>query len=465
MRTTFGKLTALAFAVLAGILLLAPMRAGLEDALTLSADAVELNPGQTWTLSYELRAETAQTVAYSSDDPSVAAIDQLGVITAVAPGQTRVRARAQGGAEAQVRVTVSGVPVTSFALNVRELELEKGEVSGLTCVFNAGATDTRVEWLSADPAVVTVDGAGRVTAVGAGETYVVATTPNGLSAAAEVRVRVPGTAVRIAPGELTLGVGATLSLQASFLPDDATDRVVQWSSSQPQVLSVDDSGAIRAVSVGAATITARTDGGLTATSTVTVEPAASDFQINPTDLTLERGAEHALEAWFIGEDGEPDAGVDHHVEWTSSNPDVVQVEDGVITALRSGTSIVTAAADGFRSACTVRVQTTVQSVTLNMTELYLLREQTGAPFQLTATLDPADADDLTLTYATDNPLVAGVTDDGLVTLTGGYGSANITVTAASGAQAAFTVHVVTELPQAQVSAAASVQTDVDATVQ
>ena len=65
MRTAFGKLALLAFAVLAGILLLAPMRAGVEDALTVSVDAASLNPGETLALSYELVAETAQTVAAS----------------------------------------------------------------------------------------------------------------------------------------------------------------------------------------------------------------------------------------------------------------------------------------------------------------------------------------------------------------------------------------------------------------
>ena len=68
----------LAFAVLAGILLLAPMRAGVEDALTVSVDAASLNPGETLALSYELVAETAQTVTYTSDDPSVAQVDQQG---------------------------------------------------------------------------------------------------------------------------------------------------------------------------------------------------------------------------------------------------------------------------------------------------------------------------------------------------------------------------------------------------
>lgn len=69
-----------------------------------------------------------------------------------------------------------------------------------------------------------------------------------------------------------------------------------------------------------------------------------------------------------------------------------------------------------------------------------------------------------MTFSSDNTLVANVSREGLVTLTGGYGTAVITATADSGAQATFTVHVVVELPQTEASeSAASVQTDVEAT--
>lgn len=462
MRTAFGKLALLAFAVLAGILLLAPMRAGVEDSLTASVEEASLNPGETLALTYELIAETAQTVTYSSDDPSVAQVDPQGVVTAMDPGETVVRLRAQGGAEARVRIEVSGTPVTSFELNAKSLELEKGEVSGLSCVFNDGASDRRVEWLSANPSVVTVDGDGRVTAVGPGETYVVATTPNGFSAAAEVRVYVRSTAAQIVPGDVTLGTGATLSLGVRYLPEDATDSVVEWTSSQPRVLSVDADGAVRAVSAGEAVVTVRTADGLTASTQIAVEPAADGFQISPTELTIERGQAHALEARFLDVDGAQTGELDHHVEWESSDPRVASVEDGVVTGVSSGVAVITASADGFRSACSVRVETNVQSVSLNMTELYLLREQTGAPFQLSATVAPADADDVRLTYSTDNPLVATVSESGQVALTGAYGTATITAEAASGAQAAFTVHVVSELPEGPGSGAASVETDVDA---
>lgn len=451
MKTAFGKLTALAFAMLLGMMLLAPMRAGVEDALIVSTESVSLNPGESAEISYLLRSETAQTVAYSSEDASIATVNQQGTVVGVEPGKTRIRIKAQGGASATVDVEVLGVPVTSFSLNTKLLEMNKGEISGLSCVFNPGASDQRVEWLSADPEVVTVDAAGRVTAVGGGETYVIATTPNGLSAAATVRVRVRGTAVQIAPGELTLGVGAAVQMGVHYLPEDTTDSVLGWKSSDSGVLSVSADGLVRAVSAGTASITVTTEAGLQGTTEITVEPAAKDFQINPTNVTMERGDIQTLEAWFIGPDGERDDSVDHHIEWISSDSSVASVENGVVTANASGQAVITASADGFSTSCSVRVQTTVRTVTLNMDELYLLREQTGEPFQLKTMVDPADADDRRLTYVSSNTQVAEVTKDGLVTLTGGYGTAVITVTAVSGAEDTFTVHVVSELPQTSLS--------------
>lgn len=462
MKTAFGKLTMLAFVLLAAILLLAPMRAGREDMLVAGVQSLRMDPGDTYDIAYTLQSDTAQIVSFSTDSAAVAEVSPSGTVTAVAPGNTCVRLLAQGGASATVNVEVVGVPITSMKLNTQELEMEKGDVSGLSCQFNEGVTEQRVEWISADTNVVRVDAAGRVTAVGAGETYVVATTAGGLSAAATVRVRVRGTRVQITPENLVVGVGSTFPLQTYYLPEDTTDEVVGWKSSDPSILTVDDQGVVHAVSVGIAAVSVTTADGLTGSTSITVEPAARDFQINPTQITIERGDAHTLEAWFLGADGLPDRSLNHHIRWTSSNETVATVDNGEVVGMSSGTAYITVSADGFETVCAVRVQTTVKSVSLNMTELYLLREQTAEPFQLKAVLDPEDADDLKLTYASDNPLVADVSRDGMVTPTGGYGTANITVTAASGAQASFALHVVTVLPETSAKEAASVETSVEA---
>lgn len=442
MKTAFGKLIVLAFVLAIGLLLLAPMRSGIEDSLTPSIESVSLEPGQTSTVTYQLIAESAQTVIYKSDNARIATVSQQGLITAVSPGATTIRLMAQGGAAAEVDVHVAGIPVRSFSLNTNELEMNKGDVSGLSYAFNYGATAQHVSWISGDTDIVTVDGAGRLTAVGAGETYVTATAAGGMSDSALIRVNVRAAAVQIAPEALTVGVGTAFRLEASYLPEDATDDVVQWSSSMPQVLSVDQTGLTRAISAGTAKVTVTTRDGLTASSVITVEPASKDFRLNPTELTIERGDVYALEACFIGADGLVDASVNHHIQWKNSAPTVASIEDGVVTALKSGKTTISAIADGFEAQCVVTVHTSVSEVHLNVAEQTIYQDQTDEPFQIRASILPKDADDNTLTYTSDNPLVATVSPKGLVTMTGGCGTAVITVEAKSGASASCVINVV-----------------------
>lgn len=441
MKTAFGKLIMLALVLTIGLLLLAPMRSGIEDSLTASIEEAFLEPGQTAMVTYELVAEAAQTVAYSSDDSHIATVTQQGLITAVSPGETTVRLTAQGGVSTKVDVHVAGIPVRTFALNTHSIEMDKGDVSGLSYTFNYGAMEQNVSWSSANPEIVSVDAAGRLTALSAGETYVTAVTSGGMSDSALIRVNVRAKAVKIVPEALTVGVGTAFRLSADFLPEDATDEIVSWTSSLPQVLSVDDEGMTRAISAGTAKVSVTTRDGLTASTLIEVEPASKAFLLNPAELTLERGSAQDLEACFIGSDGQPDVNVNHHIQWESSDETVAVVEDGHVRALKSGRATITASADGFEARCAVKVRTSVTEVHLNIAEQTFYQNQDLKPFLFRTTIIPEDADDKSLTFTSDNELVAKVSSNGLVTLTGGCGTAVITVTAKSGATASCVLNV------------------------
>lgn len=88
---------------------------------------------------------------------------------------------------------------------------------------------------------------------------------------------------------ITLNLGETATLSATIVPDDATVKAVEWSSSDSDVASVDANGMVTAISSGAATITATTTDGtnLSASCNVTVSVIAGDANgdgtINVTD--------------------------------------------------------------------------------------------------------------------------------------------------------------------------------------
>lgn len=79
------------------------------------------------------------------------------------------------------------------------------------------------------------------------------------------------TGITLEPTSKTLAVNETLALKATVAPADATDTGVSWSSSAPDIVSVDTKGNVKALKAGTATITATTnDGGFTATCKISV---------------------------------------------------------------------------------------------------------------------------------------------------------------------------------------------------
>ena len=449
MKTVYSKLANLIAVLIAGMLLFAPMRFGSEDMLYARPRSLRMNPGDSYALTYRLDADNpAQVVRYSSANESVAAVDASGTVTAVGPGKTQILLDSDSGARARVQVEVVSARISTLVLNTDRMSMEKGQVTGLRAIFDDKADNTLVKWSSENEQVARVDAVGRVSAVGGGRTRITATAVNGLSASADINVHVTGNAMRITPEDVHLGVGSSLRLGANYIPADTTDQIARWISSDESVLQVQSDGTLRAVAQGQAVLSAFSSEGLSASTLVNVEPPVADFEVTPTVATIKRGNTLTLEPRFFDAQGNVDVNSSSHlVTWTSSNPNVATVENGIVTGVKTGSARISAAADGKITSSVVNVQTIVEEIRLNLHQIYVLREQTVMPIQLEAEVIPADADDTHLTWSADNDLVATVNQRGLVELVGGYGTATITVKAASGAQDQFVVNVVATLPE------------------
>ena len=162
------------------------------------------------------------------------------------------------------------------------------------------------------------------------------------------------TGVSVEPVKLGLEVGGTEQLTATVEPADATNQNVTWTSSDEEVATVDEEGVVTAVAEGEAVITATTeDGGFTAECTVVVAPVSvTGISLDPTELTLALKEEGTLTATV-----EPADAANKEVVWTSSDENVAQVEDGVVTAMGVGTATITATTvdGGLEAECSVTV--------------------------------------------------------------------------------------------------------------
>ncbi len=121
------------------------------------------------------------------------------------------------------------------------------------------------------------------------------------------------------------------------------------------------------------------------------------------------------------------------VFWSSSNTSVASVDrNGKVTAISGGSVTITAKAGDKQASCTVSITVPVTSVTLDKTELTI---EKGKSETLTATVNPSNATDKTVTWKSSNPAIATVDQDGKVTAKE-LGNVVITVTTKDGSKTA-----------------------------
>lgn len=121
--------------------------------IKLSASKIELAPNETKQLVATVTPETAdQTVEWTSQDTSVAKVDQDGVVTGVAAGKTTITATSASGKQAQCEVQVQGI-----VLKDEELTLRVGENHKLEYTIYGDSLKDNVTWTSSDENVVQVD--------------------------------------------------------------------------------------------------------------------------------------------------------------------------------------------------------------------------------------------------------------------------------------------------------------------
>lgn len=236
------------------------------------------------------------------------------------------------------------------------------------------------------------------------------------------------TTVSIADGYSTsMDKGTTQQLKAKVSPDDKASKVV-WSSSNESVLTVDGNGLVTAVGDGDATITATVDGVSATTDTITVTTPVvkvSGVSLSASNLKLAVGGEPSTLTATV----EPNNATNKNVSWSSSDPEVVTVADGVVAPVKAGAATITVTTeDGEYSAtCKVTVIQPATGITLDKQKVALAGAATE---QLKAAVVPAEANQ-TVVWKSSNESVATVDQTGKVTAVS-KGAATITVSTEDG---------------------------------
>lgn len=241
--------------------------------IRLETEQARVRKGGRLTLSAVAQPEgkTDGRLVWSSSDGSVASVDEEGVVSGKSKGEAVITVTAvDGGYTAECRVRVYQ-PVTELRMDNRSVTVDTGDDIQLTAtILPYDADNKSIVWSSDNPDVADVNGKGVVTGVKAGQTVIRATSEDeGISDFCVVTVNQPVTGVSLSKSELSFSkIGDAEQLVASVQPADATNKELNWSSSDESVAIVSN-GRVLCSGYGSAIVYVTTvDGGYMASCVV-----------------------------------------------------------------------------------------------------------------------------------------------------------------------------------------------------
>ena len=254
-------------------------------------ESIELVKDKTKQLSAIVLPAEADSTEYSwnSSNSNIVSVSSTGLITANSSGEAYIIATLNADRTIVDSCKVKVIqPVTSITLNTKEKTLNVGDTYTLIVTINPNDADNKnIIWTSENSEIASIEN-GTIKALKAGVVKISATSEDNNNATdyCEVIVNQPTTSISLNHTEYTIGgIGETIQLEAKVLPEDATNKNVNWKSSNENVCIVSN-GKVVAVGYGTSVIIAITvDGGHMATCTIVVNESTDivDKYVSLTD--------------------------------------------------------------------------------------------------------------------------------------------------------------------------------------
>lgn len=305
-----------------------------EYSYALSKTEITIVEGGYQDISVTVTPNKTISVTYTSANTAIATVNANGRITAVAVGETTIKA-AVDGKELTCKVTVEKAPPT-YTLKAEGTPLteggktliEKGSTLKFVVTSSEADDEFTVQWSTSNNAIATVDQNGTVTGVGNGNVTITAKIGD-IEKTSDVQVF---TYQYTYPQTLALDYGTT-DAQLTVSVDHGKTLDISFVLPNEDVIAIDDKGNIEIKNVGTVTVTIK-DGDTTigecavTVNAVFTAPKAIQMHVgNEKDWTI---TANPAETDFT-----PNFAV-------AEGSDVISIEDGKITALKNGTAKVTA---------------------------------------------------------------------------------------------------------------------------
>lgn len=390
----------------------------LSSNLTLTAEITTDNPCD-------------EEIVWSSSDETVATVED-GVISPLKYGTTVIRATARQNVNsyAECQLTVEEKKVTEVIVTSQSKMMYVGSKQTMSAeVYPEDADNTSITWMSSDPEKATVTQKGVVTALASGEVKIYAVAASEVSGNYTIQIfdnEVTDIILNIE--SVTLKPEGQQQVTVEFVPENATDKRLTWSSLDESIATVTEDGLITAHAEGTTTIVVKTMKEITKVVTVVVESdvvAVESIEVTPSSLSMVVGEKQTLQAVVL-----PVNATNKNVTWKSSNTSVATVSpsSGEVTAVGDGSAIITASADNVTKDVAVSVAyQAITSASFSNTSVSVASNQSIDLLPLLV-LNPTTVSTKSIVWSVSGT-DATIDDDGDLTNNLAYGTKTVTVTA------------------------------------
>ncbi|MCF7925042.1 MAG: Ig-like domain-containing protein, partial [Candidatus Izimaplasma sp.] len=239
--------------------------------------------------THQLVIDSNADVTYQSNNTDILVVSETGLITAKEEGTATITVTSVYDPETQLAITVTIDKLIELSTDNDYYVMVVGDTETLSVTSN-----DNVSYQTSDSNVVTVDETGELTAIGFGEATIIVTSTYDNATSTNITVTVYKYTEEIiieGPTNLVTGIETTYAITPS--PVGAYEEVT-WESSNEDILTVDETGLVTAVSAGSASLIAKSvlDDSIADTMTINVvDVMVIDASITATDTYDYNGIE------------------------------------------------------------------------------------------------------------------------------------------------------------------------------
>lgn len=363
-------------------------------------------------------------VTWSSTNAAVATTDSTGLVRAVSAGTATIAASV-GSISSVTTITVPAATLQSLLVAPASQNIVVGQGIQMvaTGTFSDGASrvlTNEIAWKSESTDVASISSSGSVVGLQSGSVVITATVGTVSSSASIVVLAPVLQSISISPAVSSIAANQTIQMIATGIYSDGVSRSITtglvWTSSGVSIITVDQTGLVRGVSAGTATIQASLGGVTTSTSLTVPAAVVQSIAVAPQSSTVAIGQTLQLSVTATYSDGTTRP-LNVGISWNSTNTSAATVDQfGLVRGIAAGTASIRATIGSLSTTSNISVPAaTLLSLTTSPSAHSIKVTQT---VQLSLTGTYSDGGNRALTsgvsWSSSNTAIATVDQSGLV---------------------------------------------------